>query len=170
MKNLKVSIIGTAVISTFGSMTAVQAESNPFAVTELSEGYMQLAAFVGGKPTAPAIEEKTATPAPASTTKKVDGACGEGKCGEMMKGDKMKKGMESTCGEMMKGKEGKCGMKKKCDHKKSKKAQEGKCGEGKCGEMMKNGKMKKGLEGACGDMMKGKEGACGMEKKPVEKK
>ena len=42
--------------------------------------------------------------------KKVEEAsCGEGKCGSMMDGDKMKKGMEGQCGEMMKGKEGACG-------------------------------------------------------------
>ena len=33
--------------------------------------------------------------------------------------------------------------------------------EGSCGDMMKDGKMKPGLEHSCGAMMKGKEGACG---------
>jgi uncharacterized low-complexity protein len=33
--------------------------------------------------------------------------------------------------------------------------------EGSCGAMMKDGKMKPGMEAACGAMMKGKEGACG---------
>ena len=50
----------------------------------------------------------------------------------------------------------KCGSKMKMD-----KQQEAACGEGSCGSMMEDGKMKKGLENACGAMMKGKEGACG---------
>jgi uncharacterized low-complexity protein len=42
------------------------------------------------------------------------------------------------------------------------KATEGaKPSEGSCGAMMKDGKMKPGMEAACGAMMKGKEGACG---------
>jgi uncharacterized low-complexity protein len=49
------------------------------------------------------------------------------------------------------------------------KAAEAKCGEGKCAGMMEDGKMKKGMEGACGEMMKGKEGACG-EMKAAEGK
>ncbi|MCK4493863.1 MAG: hypothetical protein KAU26_07385, partial [Methylococcales bacterium] len=46
--------------------------------------------------------------------------CGEGKCGDMMKDGKMKKGQEAACGEMMKGKEGACGMNKKAEPKKEK--------------------------------------------------
>jgi len=44
------------------------------------------------------------------------------------------------------------------------KAAEAKCGENKCGAMMQDGKMKPGMEAACGAMMKGKEGACGNTK------
>ena len=60
----------------------------------------------------------------------------------------------------------KCGSKMNMNKQK-----EAACGEGSCGNMMENGKMKKGLEKACGAMMKGKEGACGdMQKKPASKK
>ncbi|MDQ7090668.1 MAG: hypothetical protein Q9M50_08485 [Methylococcales bacterium] len=186
MKKLKASIVTTAVISAFGATTAAHAEANPFSVTELSEGYMQLAA----------ADTKATTPAKNVKSKKADGACGEGKCGNMMEDGKMKKGQEAKCGEMMKGKEGKCGMKKKkdckgkgkakegkcgdmmkgkegkcgMDKKAGANAKEGKCGEGKCGGMMKDGKMKKGQEAACGEMMKGKEGKCGMDKKAADVK
>jgi uncharacterized low-complexity protein len=111
--------MGAAFISTFAS-TAVNAEANPFGMTELSTGYMQVAAA--------------------------------DKAAEMACGAKMG-GMEKP-----KAAEGACAGNKKTDEAKG---TEGKCGESKCGAMMQDGKMKKGMEGACGDMMKGKEGACG---------
>lgn len=104
--------IGAVVVSAFAT-TATHAETNPFAMTELSQGYMQVAE---------ANENYTVKPFPKNAK---EAACGEGKCGSMMDDDKMKKGMEGACGGMMKGKEGACGMKK---------TTEGKCGEGKCGE------------------------------------
>lgn len=128
--------MGVAFISTM-TATAASAEANPFGMTELANGYMQVAeagksgemacgANMGGmaKPKTPegaCAGQKTA-PAPVSKGS-------EGKCGDMMDGDKMKKGMENACGAMMKGKEG------------------------ACGEMMK-GESMKGKEGACGDKMK----------------
>ena len=61
----------------------------------------------------------------------------------------------------LKVKEGKCaGNKPKAAA--AAKSEEGKCGEGKCAGMMEGDKMKKSMEGQCGEMMKGKEGACGM--------
>ena len=42
-----------------------------------------------------------------------------------------------------------------------KKTETKKAAEASCGAMMEDGKMKKGMEGVCGEMMKGKEGACG---------
>ena len=184
MKNTTKTLttIGTAVASTF-AVGAVNAESNPFAMTELDSGYMQLAQ------SDKAGEMKCGS----KMDKKKEAACGEGRCGSMMEDGKMKKGLENSCGAMMKGKEGACGdMKGKTSgqkvknkgysvstsgwgNKKSKKpasnnmqgmdmgkGKEGKCGEGMCGGMMQGGKMKKGMEGMCGGMMKGKEGACGM--------
>lgn len=131
--------MGVALISTFAA-AAANAEANPFGMTELSGGYMQVAeadaakpaemacgAAMGGmaKPKAPegscAGNKK---PAAAGATTKG----GEGSCGDMMKDGKMKPGLEHSCGAMMKGKEG------------------------ACGDMMKGGSMK-GKEGACGDKM-----------------
>jgi len=124
--------MGTVVISAFATGTA-HAEANPFAMSELSEGYMQVAEASRGY---------SIIPAPKSVK---EAACGEGKCGGMMDGETMKKGMEGACGDMMKGKEGACGDMAKEE-------------EGSCGAMMK------GEEGSCGAMMKEKEAACGMNK------
>lgn len=136
--------MGSAVLSTL-AMTAAHAEVNPFGMTELSSGYMQLAETHD-----------------AGAAKPKEGACGEGKCGGMMKGKSLNNKMdEGTCASA-KPKAGDKNAEAKCG--------EGKCGEGKCGGMMENGKMKKGMEGACGEMMKGKEGACGQMNKEEPKK
>ena len=126
--------MGTAVVSTFAG-NAAQADANPFALTEMSSGYMQVAQ-------ADKQEEMKC----GASMKKKEGSCGEGKCGGKMAAPKMP--------------EGKCAGKKAKPAAESK-SKEAACGEGKCGAMMENGKMKKGMEGACGEMMKGKEGACG---------
>ena len=100
-------------VNTVQAEEFLAAEGNPFAMTELSNGYM----FV-----AQADEKKGAM-------KMKDGACGEGKCGASM----MPKGaLEKTS-------EGKCaGNKPMPNAKKSDmKGMEGKCGEGKCGSSMK---------------------------------
>lgn len=101
--------MSAALISSVAA-TAVNAETNPFGATELSSGYMQLAAAemacgANMKMDAP----KTAEGACAGKKSDTGAKAVEGKCGDMMDGDKMKKGMESTCGAMMKGKEGACG-------------------------------------------------------------
>ncbi len=106
--------MGAALLSTFAA-TNVNAEVNPFGMTELNSGYMQVAemacgAAMGGmdKPKAPegacAGHAKPAATAPATKAS-------EGSCGDMMKDGKMKPGMEQACGAMMKGKEGACGDK-----------------------------------------------------------
>jgi len=107
---------GTALALSMASTNVLAADANPFAMSQLSQGYQV------------AMEE---------------GKCGgsmkkntEAKCG----GD-MKKNTEAKCGgSMQKTSEGKCGdsMKKtqeaKCGGSMAKtKAKEGKCGEGKCG-------------------------------------
>jgi uncharacterized low-complexity protein len=115
--------MGAALISTAAS-TAANAEVNPFGVTELSSGYMQVAEMSCGanmkmpqgkgadgacagakKSDAKKMTDTKAAPA--------DGKCGAGTCGAMMKDGKMKEGMENVCGAMMKGKEGECGANKK---------------------------------------------------------
>lgn len=99
------------------SATAANAETNvntdPFAMSELSNGYMNLAE----------------ADSDAGKMKMKDGACGEGKCGSNMKSG-AKKAMEGKCAGKMesgakKAMEGKCGDKMKSG---AKKAMEGKCG------------------------------------------
>ena len=99
--------IGTSIVASFAS-TNVMATNNPFAMTELSSGYMNLAE------------------AEADGDKKMEGKCGEGKCGGKAKDTEKK--AEGKCGE------GKCGGKAKDTEKKV----EGKCGEGKCGGKAKD--------------------------------
>ncbi len=77
--------IGTTLVSGL-SITTVQAESsNPFVITELSDGYMQLAKADTDDKNATKKENK-------GSEKMKTGACGEGKCG----GDMMKGGEEKT--------------------------------------------------------------------------
>lgn len=152
--------MGVAFISTF-AVTAANAEANPFGMTELSQGYMQVAE----------AEMKCGANMKMDAAKDAEAKAPEASCGNMMEDGKMKAGMEASCGAMMKGKEGACGMMQSGETMKGK---EGACGEGaktdaaakapeaSCGNMMENGKMKAGMESVCGAMMKGKEGACGM--------
>jgi uncharacterized low-complexity protein len=127
--------MGAALLSTFAA-TNVNADVNPFGMTELNSGYMQVAeataemacgAAMGGMAKPKAAEGACAGHAKPATTAPATKAT-EGSCGDMMKDGKMKPGMEKACGAMMKGKEG------------------------ACGEMMNNESMK-GKEGACGDKM-----------------
>lgn len=140
--------MGTAVISAL-AVNVAQAEANPFAMTELSSGYMQTAeAKVSNGGCAANVKSQQDAP---KADKKAEGSCGEGMCGGMMQGGKMKQGMESMCGAMMKGHEGSCGMNAGAAKKEA---------QGSCGAMM-NGGDKKGMEHLCGAMMKGGEGSCG---------
>ncbi|WP_019864673.1 hypothetical protein [Methylovulum miyakonense] len=192
-KSPLIAAMGVAIMSSF-SATA-NAEANPFGMTELSSGYMQVAEAkapemkcgasmnMGG-----AAKTAEGACAGAKTPAKTAAKATEGKCGDMMDGDKMKKGMESACGAMMKGKEGACGEMMKGESMKGKegacgagmKMPEGKCG-AQCGEAMKNCAAVKAKEGNCGaqmkgcgeamqgcsEMMKGKEGACAATVKPA---
>lgn len=116
--------MGAAFLSTFAA-TAVNAEANPFGMTEMSAGYMQVAAAdkaaemscgaaMGGMEKPKAAEGACAgNKKPDAAKPAAEGKCGESKCGAMMQGGKMKPGMEAACGAMMKGKEGSCGDKMK---------------------------------------------------------
>jgi uncharacterized low-complexity protein len=93
---LKIALGTTSLLTGIAATTAIQADTNtvaandtnPFEITNLSAGYMQLAE--------------------AETKKdKKEGSCGEGKCGS--KKEKMPK--EGKCGKKMD--EGKCGSDKK---------------------------------------------------------
>ncbi|MDO9139702.1 MAG: hypothetical protein Q7U38_05180 [Methylobacter sp.] len=150
--------MGAAFLSTFAA-TGVNAEANPFGMTELSSGYMQVAeadkaaemacgAAMGGMEKPKTAEGACAGNKAAGSAKPAAKAA-DGACGAMMKGK------EGACGDMMKGKEGACGAQcgegmKGCDAAKTK--------EGACGAMMKG--CGEGMQG-CGEMMKGMEGACG---------
>lgn len=109
--------MGAAVVSAFAANAA---QANPFEMTEMSSGYMQLAQAEEmkcganmdmGTPKAPEGKCAGKKAMPTTETKAKEAACGEGKCGAMMDDGKMKKGMEGSCGDMMKGKEGACGDK-----------------------------------------------------------
>ena len=102
MKTTK--IISLAIGSAFAAATLTPivhaANDNPFGATKLEAGY-QLAQ---------------------ADTKKMDGKCGEAKCGADKKAAEKKK--DGKCGEA------KCGADKKAMDDKKK---DGKCGEAKCG-------------------------------------
>ena len=74
--------VGTAVVSTF-TATAANAEANPFEMTELSSGYMQLAE---------ADKDKSKEMSCGESMGMKEGSCGEGKCGDMMKDVKVEEG------------------------------------------------------------------------------
>lgn len=123
--------MGAALISSFASTTA-NAEANPFAMTELSSGYMQLAEMkCGASMGMPEMKKPAegacagAKPA-ADTAKKAEGSCGA-QCAEGMKNCDAAKTKEGACGAKMKG-----------------------CGEGMqgCTEMQKS------KDGSCGTNMK----------------
>ena len=96
--------LGAAFVTSLASIPVTNAAENPFAMSELSSGYMVADSHMEGGDKA-----------------KAEGKCGEGKCG----GDKAegKTKAEGKCGE------GKCGG----DKAEGKAKAEGKCGEGKCG-------------------------------------
>ena len=99
--------LGAAFVTTLAATPIANAADNPFAMSELSSGYM-VAEMAEGK----CGEGKCGGDKSKSDA---EGQCGEGKCG----GDKAKTDAEGKWGE------GKCGGEMK--------ATEGKWGEGKCG-------------------------------------
>ncbi|WKJ89467.1 hypothetical protein QZJ86_15785 [Methylomonas montana] len=101
--------IGASLLPTLAGNIA-QADSNPFALSELSSGYMLTA---------------EAKPDQAGADKMKDGACGEGKCGASMK--------KST--DTKAATEGKCAGNKPAPA--ADKAADGKKTEGNCGANMK---------------------------------
>ncbi len=113
-KSTLATVVGVTLMGSLALSTTTQAAENPFGLTELDGGYMQLAMNEGKC---------------GGEMKGAEGKCGgdkmgaEGKCG----GDKQSK--EGSCGGDMKAKEGSCGE----SMEKTGKSMEGKCGEGKCG-------------------------------------
>lgn len=111
---LGATFVSGLTINSVMTSSAYAEDNNPFVLTELASGYMQLAESDTGE------------------GKMKDGACGEGKCGSSMMGGGEEKNVEGQCAGNKpmpaeysdeKGKEGKCG--------------EGKCGEAKCGASKK---------------------------------
>ena len=91
--------VGTSFVATLAASN-VSAETvsknNPFAMSELSGGYMQLAYGGGGGGDKSDKKDKYGEGSCGGKKAKEEGKCGEGKCGE-------DKGKEGKCGE------GKCG-------------------------------------------------------------
>ncbi|MBM2829641.1 MAG: hypothetical protein HW411_431 [Gammaproteobacteria bacterium] len=97
-----VTALGTTFVVSFAASPIVNAEENPFALNELSHGYMVVEHDAEGK---------------CGGEKESEGKCGENKEAEAKCGNKMDpegKCGEGKCGEKRKEHEGKCG--------------EGKCG------------------------------------------
>jgi uncharacterized low-complexity protein len=92
------TIVGTAIVSSLSATATVQANENPFAMKDLSGGYMQLS------------EEGQTKPAPK------EGVCAPGACGANMQ-EKMKSG-QMNCG---------AGMQRTAKPEDTKKKMEGKC-------------------------------------------
>jgi uncharacterized low-complexity protein len=100
--------VGAAFVTTLAGTSVANAAENPFAMSELSGGYM--VAESHGPEGKCGGEKKAAEEGKCGGEKKTaeEGKCGEGKCG----------------GEKKAAEEGKCGGEKKT-------AEEGKCGAGK---------------------------------------
>ena len=98
--------IGTAFAASLAASNIAHAApntgSNPFAISDLNSGYMQVADAKEGK--CGGTKEK----------KEMEGKCGEGKCGGAKA---MEKNMEGKCGGSKASQEGKCGE-GKCGSKK----------------------------------------------------
>lgn len=121
IKSPLVAALGTAAVAMFAN-GAANAEANPFAMAELSAGYMQVAAAEAEK-----------APAKPQETKESN----EMMCGAMMMNKP--KSAEMACGANMKGME----------KEEMGKTTEGVCGgkkgqEGSCGAMMQNNGQKSG--------------------------
>ena len=106
INSLSLAIGATTLVGTLAASPVVSADSNPFAFSDLGNGYM-VADHDGGK-------------------SKKEGSCGESKCGDD-KAKKAKAKKEGSCGES------KCGD-DKAKKAKSKSKKEGSCGESKCGD------------------------------------
>jgi uncharacterized low-complexity protein len=114
MKPLALAL-GAAFVTSLASIPVANAAENPFAMSELSSGYMVAENQMEGGDKA-----------------KAEGKCGEGKCGANKaegEGGAEKAKAEGKCGE------GKCGGANKAEGEggAEKTKAEGKCGEGKCG-------------------------------------
>jgi uncharacterized low-complexity protein len=107
MKPLAVAL-GAAFVTSLAGTTVASASDNPFAMTELSSGYMVAEQAEGKCGEGMMKKTEEGEHAEGMMKKAEEGKCGEGKCGEgMMK----KKEAEGKCGAapVKKEGEGKCG-------------------------------------------------------------
>lgn len=92
--------LGTALVSSLGAAT-VSAEVNPFGISELSGGYMQLAEAKTGKGEmkcgANMADMKKSEMKCGAKMGMKEGTCGEGQCGAMMMGEEPKMPTEGKC-------------------------------------------------------------------------
>jgi uncharacterized low-complexity protein len=95
--------VGAAFVTSLASATVANAAENPFAMSELSSGYMVADAAEGKCGEGMEKKEGEGKCGEGMEKKEGEGKCGEGKCGE----GKEKKEGEGKCGE------GKCGGDKK---------------------------------------------------------
>ena len=99
--------LGAAFVTTLAATPVANAAENPFAMSDLSSGYMVADSHMDGDKK---MEEGKCGEGKCGGDKaKTEGKCGEGKCG----GDKAKKMEEGKCGGDKKMEEGKCGGDKK---------------------------------------------------------
>jgi uncharacterized low-complexity protein len=95
--------LGTALVTSLAaSNLSAGTAANPFAMSELNGGYMQLA-------DASSVDKSGQEGKCGGKKTGQEGKCGEGKCGSK---NEMKQNMEGKCGEKKSEKEGKCGSKK----------------------------------------------------------
>lgn len=106
--------LGAAFVTTLSAPAVVSAADNPFAMTELSSGYLVTAAAEGK--CGGSMKTRSDTEAKCGANKAGDKTAKEGKCGEGKCGANKAAKKAAT--------EGKCGASKTAD----KAAKEGKCG------------------------------------------
>ena len=108
LKPLAVAM-GAAFVTSLAGTGVANAADNPFAMSELSSGYMVAESHEKGEEGKCGAKMKSEEGKCGEKMKSMEGKCGEGKCGEKMKS------MEGKSGEKMKSMEGKCGGKMKSD-------------------------------------------------------
>ena len=96
------TVFAASMVASSVAMAGTSNSGNPFAMAEMSSGYMQVAEMEGKC----GGDKKNMEGKCGEGKAKKEGKCGEGKCGE---GKEMKKNMEGKCGEGKAKKEGKCG-------------------------------------------------------------
>jgi uncharacterized low-complexity protein len=98
--------MGAAFVTSLAGTGVANAADNPFAMSDLSSGYMVAENHAKGEEGKCGEKMKSEEGKCGEKMKSKEGKCGEGKCGEK------KEAHEGKCGEKTKSMEGKCGEKK----------------------------------------------------------